>query len=412
MRRVPAMRRIPVQDVLMAVLVSALAFTGCGGDGGMKPDDPVATSITITPGSLTFGGTCEGQVLTAVVLDQNGNPFTATVTWSSADPQVASVSVGGGVTAVAPGSTTIEARAGTASANIGVTVQGAGAPPGPFNIELLFINCGTPTQNAAFVSAANRWMSIIGSELDDINFPAMSSDSIECPALVWRHPGLVDDLKIYVSIEDIDGPGNILGSAGPCSIRLPGDLPIVGQMRFDEADLDQIETAGLLERVILHEMGHVLGIGTLWPRFNFVVNPSIPDLAGVDTHFPGPLVVAAFDAAGGIGYTGGAKVPVENNDERGSSDGHWREDVLIDELMTPVINNGILNPLSAISIQALAEMGYLVDLAQADPYNRTFTVAGLAVGTEIDGIRLQGDIYIGPLTLVDTRGQIKGVIQR
>ncbi len=355
-------------------------------------------------------------MLTAVVLDQNGNPISGSITWTSANPLVATVSVGGGVTAVAPGSTTIQAASGSITASIPVTVGagGAGPPPGPFTIELVFINCGTPSQNAAFVSAANRWMQIIGSELSDIDFTAMPIDSIQCPSMVWRHPGVVDDLKIYVSIEAIDGPANIVGSAGPCSIRLPGNLPIVGQMRFDEADLDPIEQAGLLQQVILHEMGHVLGIGTLWiPQFfDFIVNPSLPLSPGVDTHFPGPLVVAAFDAAGGVNYTGGAKVPVENNAEQGSSDGHWREDVLIDELMTPTINNGVLNPLSAISIQALAEMGYLVDLAEADPYNRTFTVAGLAVGVEIDGIRLEGDIYMGPLTVVDSNGNLRGVIQR
>lgn len=412
MRRVPAMRTMPVHDVVMAVLVSAFAFTACG--GGTDPDIPVATSINITPGSLTFGGTCEGEVLTAVVLDQNGNPFSGPIVWTSANPLVATVSVGGGVTAVAPGSTTIQAASGSITASIPVTVGagGGGPPPGPFTIELVFVNCGTASQNAAFVSAANRWMQIIRSELSDISFPAMPTDSIQCPTGVWRHPGVVDDLKIYVSIEAIDGPQNVVGSAGPCSIRVPGDLPIVGQMRFDEADLGPIETAGLLQRVILHEMGHVLGIGTLWPRLNLVVNPSLPSSPGVDTHFPDALTVAAFDAAGGVNYTGGAKVPVENNADPGSSDGHWREDVLTDELMTPIINNGVLNPLSAISIQSLVSMGYMVDLAEADPYNRTFTVAGLAVSAEIDGIRLEGDVYLGPLTVVDSNGNLQGVIQR
>lgn len=409
------MRYVSVPKILLTALVSAFAFTACGGDGGgggVDPVIPVATTITVTPGSLTFTGVCQGEVLVASVLDQNGNPFTATVTWSSADVSVANVSAGGGVTAVAPGSTTIQARAGTATADVPVTVQGAAAPPGPFNIELVFIDCGSASQNAAFITAANRWMSIIGSELPDITFPA--NDSIECPQEVFQRPGTVDDVKIYVSITDIDGPGSVLGAAGPCSVRVgvPDTTTIVGQMRFDEPDLGPIEDAGLLERVILHEMGHVLGIGTLWRFGDRIVNPSVPDSTpGVDTHFPGPLVIAAFDAAGGVNYTGGAKVPVENNGQEGSGDGHWRESVLTDELMTPTINNGVLNPLSAISIQSLAELGYIVDLAGADTYNRVFTVAGLGVGTEIEGIRLEGDIYRGPITMVDPQGHILGVIQ-
>ena len=37
-------------------------------------------------------------------------------------------------------------------------------------------------------------------------------------------------------------------------------------MSFDTADLAQIEADGSLVRVIMHEMGHVLGIGTIWDR--------------------------------------------------------------------------------------------------------------------------------------------------
>ena len=35
-------------------------------------------------------------------------------------------------------------------------------------------------------------------------------------------------------------------------------------MRFDTADVADLEVDGQLETVILHEMGHVLGIGTVW----------------------------------------------------------------------------------------------------------------------------------------------------
>ena len=35
-------------------------------------------------------------------------------------------------------------------------------------------------------------------------------------------------------------------------------------MQFDTADMAMMETGGMLQGVIMHEMGHVLGIGTLW----------------------------------------------------------------------------------------------------------------------------------------------------
>ena len=37
-------------------------------------------------------------------------------------------------------------------------------------------------------------------------------------------------------------------------------------MQFDTADLAEMEADGSLVRVIIHEMGHVLGFGTIWDR--------------------------------------------------------------------------------------------------------------------------------------------------
>ena len=38
------------------------------------------------------------------------------------------------------------------------------------------------------------------------------------------------------------------------------------------------------------------------------------------------------------------------------------------ELMTGYLNSGVTNPLSAISIGAMKDIGYVVDLSVADPY--------------------------------------------
>ena len=59
-------------------------------------------------------------------------------------------------------------------------------------------------------------------------------------------------------------------------------------------------------------MGHVFGVGTLWDDFGFL------QARYGDTHFNGPLAIAAFNSAGGRNYPG-PKVPVQR--ERGA---HWR----------------------------------------------------------------------------------------
>ena len=151
----------------------------------------------------------------------------------------------------------------------------------------------------------------------------------------------------------------------------------------------------------------------MWKSEGFLRNPSVPENGGSpgsDTHFVGPLAITAFDAAGGTSYTGGEKVPVENSGQPGSGDGHWRESLFGNEVMTPIIT-GAVNPLSAISIQSLADLGYRVDLAPADAYNGVFTAAAPALeqGPVID---LRDDIWKGPIFEVDQKGRIVRVINR
>ena len=282
---------------------------------------------------------------------------------------------------------------------------------GAFDIELVFINSGTATQNAAFTAAEVRWESFIQSDLPDVNFatsPRAADECIEGQPLI---DDLVDDLRIYVDIVTIDGPLGVLAEAGPCLIRLGSSLPVVGSMRIDVADLAFLEVNNEMVTVVLHEMGHVLGIGTLWGELGLVQNPSLPSSPGVDTHFTGPRAIAAFDVAGGTGYTGGEKVPVENELGEGSGDAHWRESVLGEELMTPSLNSGQAIPLSAISTESLADLGYTVDSSGADPYSKAFTGPARApLGGRV--IVLENDIYKGPLIVVDPSGRALRVIRR
>jgi hypothetical protein len=151
-------------------------------------------------------------------------------------------------------------------------------------------------------------------------------------------------------------------------LRDVGNLTVVGVMRFDNADLDNLEANGLLEDVVLHELGHILGFGTLWNDFGLLQNPSLPSNDGADTHFSGPLAIAAFDVVGGTNFTGGSKVPVENRQGGpGSQDSHWRESVFDSELLTGFLDAGA-NPLSAVTAESMADMTYVVNAAAADAY--------------------------------------------
>ena len=116
-------------------------------------------SVAVTPanGSLTAGGT---QPFTATGNYSDGSTLnlTSTVTWSSTNPAVATIASGGLATAVAAGSTTIQATSGSISGSTGLTVTAAGVGPSVNptwsetggNVDMAdavaaFVASGTPT---------------------------------------------------------------------------------------------------------------------------------------------------------------------------------------------------------------------------------------------------------------------------
>ncbi|HWP37520.1 MAG TPA: leishmanolysin-related zinc metalloendopeptidase [Gemmatimonadales bacterium] len=371
--------------------------------------EPTVITIVLTPGSITLNAIGATQQITATLTDQDGKPVTGvTVTWTSADPTIASVSSSGLVRAEGAGSTSVTASVGTSSsAQTSVTVS-----PSNFEVELRNLTTLNAPQQRAFDEARTRWRQIIIGDVPDILLVAAAGTcGSNSPAINET----VDDLVILVTVEPIDGVGGTLGSAGPCYIRNSNQLPILGRMRFDRDDLNQLEATGRLNDVILHEMGHVLGFGTLWTNFGYLENPSLPSNPGADTHFDGPQAIAAFNQVGGSSYTGGAKVPVENTQGgAGTRDSHWRESVMDEELMTGFIESLGINPLSRVSLASMQDLGYEVNLARADPYQKIFLAppAGAASSGPERQIWLGDDIHRGPLRAVGSRGEVVRVIRR
>ena len=337
--------------------------------------------------------------------DPDGDALSYTAASSNAG--VAGVSVSGSsvaVAALAKGVATVTVTARdpgglSAVSSFGVTVSGSG-----FQIELVFATSMTRAQEATFRRAAERWMTVLApTDLPD--FEAQRWTCGDDPRFE-RHAA-IDDVMIVAVVEEIDGPGGTLASAGPCWVRRTSRLPIYGRMRFDAADLEREERIGRFDELVLHEMGHVLGIGLIWDDLDLLRNPASEDEAP-DTHFVGPLTVDAFDEAGGTGYQG-AKVPVEDTGGPGTRNSHWRETVFETELMTGWSNEGRAEPLSAITIQSLADVGYAVDLTAADPYR----LPDADAARERDPGRLipyGDDIWRGPIVVADRDGRIVRVI--
>ncbi|BCK73075.1 peptidase [Streptomyces libani subsp. rufus] len=239
------------------------------------------------------------------------------------------------------------------------------ATTSPFQIEVRFLRGLTKSQKKVFSKAADRWVHVIVGDLETAVIHDVTGTVV------------VDDLLIDAEGVPMDGVNhnpNTLGSAGPTQLR--GDdaasgagLPVKGHMRFDSADLAQMEEEGMLLDVITHEMGHVLGIGTIWSDFGFLKDFHGGHNGGNPT-FVGPEAMEEFGKLIGEGPT---PVPVANVGGAGSAGGHWRESVFANELMSPNIGGrpGTPvndNPMSRLTVASLEDLGYTVDLEAAQDF--------------------------------------------
>jgi hypothetical protein len=217
-------------------------------------------------------------------------------------------------------------------------------------------------------------------------------------------------LLIFVRLEQIDGPGSVVGAAGVCAVRTGSYQPFVGFVRLDVGDLPWVEANGQLEYVILHELMHTLGFGTVWGPdfFNLLVNPSRPTSPGVDTYFSGANAISGFNEIGGSGYTGGQKVPVENTG-LSQADGHWRTSVLLNELMQPWIEPGRPSPLSRLTLRSLQDLGYWIDLTQADQFTITPSAPPAARVGEPTALMFDEIVRV-PIRVVDPQGRVVRIV--
>lgn len=230
------------------------------------------------------------------------------------------------------------------------TSQATPSPGAGFQIDIDY--SGDPRYLPIFQAAAARWQQVITADLPDVNG--------------------IDDLLITVNVGDIDGSGGTLGFAGPDSFRSAalGGLPLTGSTTLDSADLASLEVLGILDDTVLHEFGHILGIGTIWDRKGL---RSGSDYTGVNAR-------REYQSLGGQN----SFVPLETNGGPGTALGHWSEDVFDNELMTGFINRQA-NPLSKLTIGSLQDLGYSVNYNVADSYALPSAVRSSSAPVSVPG---------------------------
>ena len=130
------MKRLRVRASSLSIVLSSVAVLACGDDG---TDATIPATVRVTPEAATFSLIGDSQQLSAAVLDEAGSTINTSVTWSSSDPLVATVSNSGLINAVTNGTTTITATANTVAGTADVTVQQvvASVAVGPASLSLM-----------------------------------------------------------------------------------------------------------------------------------------------------------------------------------------------------------------------------------------------------------------------------------
>jgi hypothetical protein len=365
--RVTTMRKLSA----VTLLASLALVSACSDSSGPKPlavksgdnqvalaGTPLPTPIVLTGATsqTTFSVIAGAGTLSSTTGQVNSDGTVTAPTWTlgkSADTQQLQVT---------QGSTTLV---------INATVKTS------YKIEVRFFGRTlTSAQQALFTNAANRIRALVVGQLPIVNVAGTNvSDPPPngCGATgVAPLTGTVDGVLIFASIDSIDGKGKILAQSGPCYIRTSNNQPdfrtSVGIMAFDSADINSLAGSGNLQEVITHEMMHVVGFGSFWGFAGDTTGlPALLINPGADPRYTGTGGIAGCQAIGGF-TTCASTVPVEGNvAAEGTRYSHWRETTFGNELMTGFINQGT-NPLSAMSIRSLEDLGYTVNPADADPY--------------------------------------------
>ncbi|MYC60055.1 MAG: hypothetical protein F4X09_07700 [Gammaproteobacteria bacterium] len=228
---------------------------------------------------------------------------------------------------------TLTPSGGEDRAIAGVVVRAAS---GQFGIDVVMDQPAPIGFEEAVTEAADWWSAVLA----ETEWPDRQTD---CDRFEGNLEALADELVIWArSGDDIGGVGSAAtcfrDAAGPVALMPAGGVYTV-ENTFAHQTL-----------VAKHEIGHILGL-VLWP-YEQVSQPGLVSDDG--KYFTGARAVEAFRAGGGDPALPG--VPIEGP--------HWSSEHVKDELMS----YGGSEYTDSISLSALADAGYKVDMSYATPW--------------------------------------------
>ena len=257
----------------------------------------------------------------------------------------------------------------------------------PWSAEVVFGANVTVGEQALVHGAVARWAEAILAaapvEPTPSTLPAGSCGKAQSEPIVNE---VITRLRLYVMFDSLDGRGGAVAAAGPCVVargpsHRPGNpaRPVIGIIWVDSTDLRTgVFSTALWHNVLVHEIGHVLGIGTLWHSDAYIHGRD-----GTEPHYIGANAVREWRTLGGEGIG----LDIETNGSGGTAGAHWSDRTYQNEVMTGWVGSG-LQPLSLLTLGALADFGWVVDYGQADPYTLPPPWVDARVGVSAPTVRL------------------------
>jgi hypothetical protein len=349
-------------------------------------------SVTIVPRVVAVG---DSVPFTITARDSLGRSVPTRTVLIGIEPAGAMRVGTGHLTALTFGRVVVSVTNGTLISRDTLTAQG----PSEFPLDIVDGDAQNPLPLRVRLSmerVAARWRSVIRSAPGG-EFVRLTAG--ECRNAVGVAQ-FITGIRVLVKLDTL--PPRIAGQGGPCVIRATG-LPLLGTVSLNILSYGTLSDRKL-DDLLQHEVGHVLGLGTIWGRGAFA--PLIDgDSAAPDPIFVGPNALAAFSRLGQSSRFTRRTVPIQPNVR-----GHWRADAFLGELMAPTLINAA-QPTSAVTVAALRDLGWNVEPEAYDDFTLPAAVLAPAVSARVVGSAhmsgavhsLESDILLPELMLVAGR---------
>ncbi|MFN0182136.1 MAG: Ig domain-containing protein [Gemmatimonadales bacterium] len=295
-------------------------------------------------------------------------PFddTGAVTLESSDPATLAIDVAGRAFPLRAGTVTITARSAALSGTAQVRIA---EPSDSFGISFKFRWTPTEPERQVFARAAMRWRRMLRQSAGwTVDLPAGA-----CHAGTQAERIQYQGVVILVDRFDDQSVGpNVTGTAGPCVVDAAGRT-LVGAMALRRSFSDLAAAlsgapARTWENQFVRQIGQALGLAG--HAMTGVPRPELDRSEPSNPRWLGPAAVAAYRAMGGA-ETG---VPITADLTS------WRADLGTEgDAMLAAIT--AQRRISAVSVGALADRGYLADPTRAEPPPPPDLAAAVAVAT-------------------------------